>query len=707
MLFPQRHLLLGTAAALWCYMSLVQQPVWGLPVGFVDEGIGTLNGPNKAVFAPNPRNLKGSPMMMVAAKEGQIVVFEDPDNSDVKIQIANMNTKICTNGPRGVYSIIPHPDFATNRFLYIWYTNFIINCPTDPILGPRNRLSRFTLNATSLEIMMNTEVVLLQTPPSPILLHDGGAMFISRERHIYVAIGDGGDVTYGQDLRNLYGKLIRLELNGTVPSTNPYTAASGGKGVNCRSNGGRPPNNAPLDAVCEESYAYGLRNPFRLGVDPNTVDKVKFAIADVGNAIWEEISFGGTDYKGTNYGFGIFEGPCKLNTWNDCPIHPVGYTEPFYYYIHSPTGGAATGSVFIPNGLWPAQYKYMFIEYIEGKIVSLTEDPSVGCRACIPPRPYYRNETFHRYDRMTDVFFGPYQNTQAMYYLSRNGAAPNIRRIRYVGGTNFPPNAVIYTVKKAYAINEVITLYGSNSTDSENMVLSYLWKFGDGRTSTLADPTLSYSTLGTKAVELAVTDALGLISKAFINIVIGVAPTASFESPTSTTQFSVGDIIRLKGRGTDLSTKTQIPNTQKFWEVNIRHATHYHPFMQYQSGDNITLFPAPAPEDFMAATNSFLRVFYTVVDSNGISTTIRRDIMPRKVFIDVDSNPRGLNILIGNFNVKTPMTITTWQNQVIKLEALDQAPYVFQSWNVGGPRVRTYLVPPLNTTNPKIMAEFL
>ena len=81
--------------------------------------------------------------------------------------------------------------------------------------------------------------------------------------------------------------------------------------------------------------------------------------------------------------------------------------------------------------------------------------------------------------------------------------------------------------------------------------------------------------------------------------------------------------------------------------------------------------------------------------------------MPRKVFLNIDSLPRGLNVLIGNFNVITPMTVTTWQNQVVKLEALDQGPYKFQSWNIGGPRVQNYLVPPLNTTNPTIMAVFV
>jgi hypothetical protein len=82
----QLHLL--TVAIILCYAAL--QQVMGLPVGFVDEGVGTLNGPNKAIFAPNPRNLRGPPMMIVAAKEGQIVAFEDPDNSDISIPIANM-----------------------------------------------------------------------------------------------------------------------------------------------------------------------------------------------------------------------------------------------------------------------------------------------------------------------------------------------------------------------------------------------------------------------------------------------------------------------------------------------------------------------------------------------------------------------------------------------------------------------------------------
>jgi PKD repeat protein len=678
-------------------------PVYTLPVGFVDEGVSNINGPNKGCFVPNPRN-NNQPMMIISTTEGIFYAIENPDTSDVRIIIGNMNHLLCTNGPRGVYSIVPHPDFITNRYIFVYYTRIIANCPADAVLGPSNRLSRFTINTTTLQLDLNTEKVLLETPPSPILLHDGGGMFIGHDRLIYLTIGDGGNIRYSQNLRNLYGKLIRLDLNGNVPSSNPFSIASGGKGVPCRNNRGSPPTNASSDSICEEMYAYGFRNPFRLGVDVNSVDKVRFAVGDVGNSLWEEVSYGGTDYKGKNYGWSVYEGPCVLNSVTNCPIHPVGYTEPFYYYIHSPNGGAVTGSVFIPNNLWPSKYKYMFIEYIEGKIVNLIEDPSVECRLCVPPRPAFRNETFHQYTRMVDVFFGPYQNTQAMYYLSR-GSGLNVRRIRYIGGTNRPPKAFISLAKKTFLPNEAITFIGSNSTDPEGNALTYLWKLGDGRTSTRPNPIITYSLLGTYTIELSVTDTFGLTSKDFETIVVGTPPSAVLEMPISGSQFIVGQVLVLKGRGKDFR-NVPLNSSQLFWEVNLRHANHQHPFMPFQSGNGLNVFPAPPPEDFMAANNSFLQVIFTTVDSNGLTRKIQSNIYPKKIYLDIVTEPSGLNVLVSDFNVVAPATITAWQNQHLKIDVEDQGSYVFNSWNIGGSRQRMYLVPPLNSTNPKIIARF-
>ncbi len=203
-------------------VQLIQlNSILAVPLGFVDEGVATIMA-TSGVFAPNPRK-NGKPMLLVSSKEGSINALEDPDNSDAVMNIANFNPIVCTNGPRGVYSMVPHPDFMLNRFLFVYYTRAVPGCPESATLGPPQRLSRFTLNRLTLKIDMASEVVLLETPPSPILLHDGGGMFIGKDRLLYLAIGDGGIPEYSQDMRNLYGKLIRLDLFGKVPSMNPFT----------------------------------------------------------------------------------------------------------------------------------------------------------------------------------------------------------------------------------------------------------------------------------------------------------------------------------------------------------------------------------------------------------------------------------------------------------------------------------------------------
>lgn len=77
------------------------------------------------------------------------------------------------------------------------------------------------------------------------------------------------------------------------------------------------------------------------------------------------------------------------------------------------------GATFVPEGVWPTEYKYLFIDFILLKIFNLIEDSEVECRTCTQPIPGYRNATFyesiHKEDenineaRMVDMFFGPYK----------------------------------------------------------------------------------------------------------------------------------------------------------------------------------------------------------------------------------------------------------------------------------------------------------
>ena len=86
----------------------------------------------------------------------------------------------------------------------------------------------------------------------------------------------------------------------------------------------------------------------------------------------------------------------------------------------------------------------------------------------------------------------------------------------------------------------------------------------------------------------------------------------------------------------------------------------------------------------MAATNSYLQVILTAVDVNGIETRLQRDIFPKKVLLDVDTIPSGLRVIVGGFSLSTPITITSWQNHLLKFGVVDQDKYVFESWNIGG-----------------------
>jgi PKD repeat protein len=685
----------------WLFLFLAI-PCAAVPSGFVDEGIADLPV-TKGAFAPNPRN-GGKPMLLLSGKTGLINVLENPDTSSVSFQVADMSTLLCLNGPHGLYSIIAHPDFLSNGYIYMYYTRYVLNCPDDPVLGPRNRVSRFTMNPTTLQIDLNSEMLFFETLPSPEFLHDGGALLIGNDRTLYVTIGDGGANAFSSDKRNLYGKLLRFNLDGTVPSSNPYTVASGQPGVPCRA--GIPDASAPLTAVCEEIWAVGLRNPFRMGIDMNSA-QVRFAISDVGGSFWEDISYGGDAYKGTHYGWTKYEGPCKKDSLTSCPIQGPNYTEPFYYYPHPVGGGAAvTGAVFVPNGLWPTQYKMLYTDYVNGKLFNLVEDQNRTCRTCTPPVPGFRNDFFHQAENLVDLFFGPYMSTQALYYVQYTGGVQKIRRIRYTGSTNRAPVAVITVPKTQFALNEVIPFRGDNSTDPDGDAMTYLWDFGDGRTSTLTNPSISYSVNGQYHVTLTVKDSLSQSSQAQITVVAGNAPpTVVMNSPSGKNGFFVGQKLRLKGTATD-SNGNAIPAAQMFWKVQIKHNTHFHPFLEEVAGNDFDCIPAPSPEDFLAATTSFLIVYLTAYDQFGISTSIERNIKPKLVNIDLATVPSGLKVVVDYQEVTTPITITTWQAHNLTLLANDQGTNAFASWSIGGSRQTSYIAPTASTPNPKITATF-
>jgi glucose/arabinose dehydrogenase len=244
-----------------------------LPAAFIKEFVANIPAIS-GTWAPNPRR-DGQPMILLTSKTGAIEVLEDPDESSDVVTILNLDsTEICANGERGLQTVVPHPDFQNNLLLYVFYSKFREGCLEDPVNGAYNVVARYSMDPTTL--MLGNREEIWRGAPTTKKVHNGGAMVFGNDGMLYVSTGDGGDSKNSQMLNNTHGSIMRLLDDGSVPDDNPFSAQDGA--VRCADVGGVTADGN----VCSEVFAHGFRNPFRLAVDVNEKEKVKFTVSDVG-----------------------------------------------------------------------------------------------------------------------------------------------------------------------------------------------------------------------------------------------------------------------------------------------------------------------------------------------------------------------------------------------------------------------------------------
>jgi glucose/arabinose dehydrogenase/PKD repeat protein len=677
---------------LLCLLSAVS----ALPEGFVDEAVVRVVGASSATFA---QEASGDWLLFLATKEGSILVATDPFSVDTSSTLL-LTLNPCTSGERGVQTILAHPKFAENGWLYVYYAPYQdqgCSLGTDPDIdysGPHNQLSRFQYQNGKL----GGEVVLLSGPPNKAEIHNGGAMNFGPDGYLYLALGEGGTRAppYSQYAWTLHGKMLRITEDGSIPPDNPFAST----GISCKEKG----RDDTEQGSCQEIFSFGLRNPFRFAMDPNSAT-TRYYINDVGGKNWEEVSEGGADSALANYGWPEKEGPCIIGSYTSCPFDEPTFLDPIHWFSHlnstgGETGKAIVGGAFVPNGVWPAEYDntYLFAEFVEGKIFHMTEDSSLACRSCLPPTSAYKETLFHEWERTVDIFFGPYLDTQALYYITRIGDI-NVRRIRFTGSNNRSPVAsILATTGLEGLVPFTVNLDASNSTDPDaNEVLSYSWDFGDAsELATTVQSSHTYTTNGTYLVEMTVADQAGLTDQAFLTVVVGTPPTVTMDSPVDGATFAVGELFWLNATATD-SAGQMLGATSLTWEMRQHHDTHWHPYLSPTEGNGVFSKAAPAPEDFLAATNSYLEILVTATDSQGLQTTVSRNIMPRSVYIDFDTRPSNLEVLlVEEYVVTTPARILSWENHLLRVDLLLISDYLFDSWSDGENRSHSIQVPASN-----------
>jgi glucose/arabinose dehydrogenase len=425
------RVLLLSLAVLTLVPSAVAHATNVVPTGFDDRNVANVGGVMDITFTPDGR-------MLVLRRAGLLNIRRE-DGILVKGTALDLRSKVCSTLDRGLQSIAVDPSFGTNHYIYIYYTsNKNGNCSDNTYPnGPVNRLSRFVL-ADNNTVDPLSEAVLIDNIPS-MNFHQGGDTGFGKDGYLYVTVGDGdcdyaGDSGCGnlndvaRDTNTLLGKVLRLTApDGGIPPDNPYTG----------SNSARCNLTSDTDAgkFCQETYASGLRNPWRFAFDPNATG-TRFFINDVGEGTWEEIDIG---QSGADYGWNVREGPCANGSRTDCGPPPPNMTNPIYYYGHEAGCGAITGGAFVPPGVWRREDAgaYLYADYNCGKIFELV--PSAGGDLTASEILSGMGPS-----SISDMTFGPYLGGQALYYSS--WGSHEIRRLAYIGTNPRPRSAPVLRV---------------------------------------------------------------------------------------------------------------------------------------------------------------------------------------------------------------------------------------------------------------------
>ncbi|MFG3133198.1 ThuA domain-containing protein [Streptomyces tendae] len=505
------------------------------------------------------------------AEYGGKVKVRKPATGDI---VTAATIDVYTGGEDGLTGLALDPNFATNRWIYLMYS---------PAGGTEDiaRVSRFTVNGDTID--KASEKIVMKVPSSrqsPEPGHTGGYITFGPNGNLYIGTGDDtepfrsdgyapiderpghadNDVQRtSANSNDLRGKILRIhpESNGTytVPAGNMF---------------------APGTAKTKpEIYAMGFRNPFRFSVDPadGTLYAADYA-ADAGSdnpnrgpaatVEWNIIKQPGfygwpycvgdnIPYRDYNYAT-VQSGPnfnCDAPV-NDSPNNtgitdlPAAKKADVWYgngangnkFPEMGDGGEAPAAfpVYHYDPANPSETKFpayfdktpFFGEWSRNRLYEFRLD---GDGKLLKINNFLSNLSFKS---PMDMKFGP---DGAMYLLEwgsgfgRDNPDSGLYRIDYSSGDRRPlAKAAATPTSGPSPLNVQFSSAGSH--DPEGGTITYRWEFGDGTTSTQANPTHTYTGKGQFTAQLTVTDTGGRTGTANVTVTSGnTAPTVKLSLP--------------------------------------------------------------------------------------------------------------------------------------------------------------------------------
>lgn len=243
---------------------------------------------------------------------------------------------------QGMLGLAFHPDFANNGYFYVHYNG----------VDGAHVYSRFTVGPDG-TADRDSEMIMLAYP-QPEVNFQGGMLLFGEDGYLYIGTGTGGTAVelqfQAQDLGSVYGKILRIDVDGgspyAIPPDNPFIGT---------------------DGALAEVWAYGLRNPWRFSFDRGTGD---LYIGGPGQFTEEWIDFlPAGEPSGQNFGWPMFEGSQCWSDWpGDCD--PAGLRMPVLTYPTYQNGNCVVigGYVNRDASIPELNGAYFFGDYCSGNV---------------------------------------------------------------------------------------------------------------------------------------------------------------------------------------------------------------------------------------------------------------------------------------------------------------------------------------------------
>jgi glucose/arabinose dehydrogenase len=283
----------------------------------------------------------GDSRLFIVEKGGAIRIVQN--SALLPTPFLDLSAQVSTGGEQGLLGLAFDPQYASNGRFVVHYTD----------VAGDTRVSLFRVSQDANVADAASELAVLAAD-QPFPNHNGGQVLFGPDGYLYVMLGDGGSSgdpgDRGQSLADLLGSILRiqpLETGGyAVPADNPF---------------------AGMPDVRPEIWSYGLRNPWRVDIDPASGD---LYVADVGQGQWEEVSVSTAAAgagRGVNFGWRIMEGP---DCFGSASCDQTALELPVVWYDHGRGCSITGGFVYRGTAIPALQGNYFYSDYCSGFVRS-------------------------------------------------------------------------------------------------------------------------------------------------------------------------------------------------------------------------------------------------------------------------------------------------------------------------------------------------